>query len=148
MTNSKSKDYKKVSPFVQGGVVIGLILIFNVMTLITGVGEDSFFNPTTYWINTIAFILVYSIFNTVLSLFAEDQNKYIGLSIITFIGVCAIGGLLAYAFSGLSIDEAGSFRWLYTVFAMGYILFLGIVRSMKWIVLLAQKEDKRLRGEE
>lgn len=148
MPNNDQLNYEKATPFIQGGVILGLILIFDLFTLIGGVGEGSFFSPTIFWVNTIAFILVYSLFNSVLSLAAKDQNKYFGQSIATFVAICAIGGLMAYGFSGLTIDEAGSFRWLYTVFGMGYILFLGIVRTMKWIVELAQREDKRLRGEE
>ena len=54
---------------------------------------------------------------------------------------------MSWAFSGLTIDEAGSFRWLYVVFTMGYIILLAIVRSMRRIVAMAQKQDKRLRGE-
>jgi hypothetical protein len=59
-----------------------------------------------------------------------------------------VGGLLAYLISGLSIDEAGSYKWILFIFTFCYILFLSIVRAMKKIVTIAQKQDKRLRGED
>lgn len=148
MRNKGSIDYSKFTPYKQGGVIIGLILLFDLLSMAGGVGPESFFKPNIYWINTIAFLLVYSIFNSILSLISADQNKYWGQSIATFIGVAVVGGILAYLFSGLTIDEAGSFRWLYMVFAMGYIIFLALVRTIRKIVQIAQKQDKRLRGEE
>jgi hypothetical protein len=148
MNDTSSIDYKKATPIKQGLVVIALILIFDLFSLAGGVGEDGFFKPSIFWINTIAFLLVYSLFNSILSLSSEDQNKYWGQSIATFAGICIIGGVLAYLFSGLTIDEAGSFRWLYMVFGMGYIIFLAMIRTIRKIVEIAQKQDKRLRGEE
>ncbi len=148
MNRNSNLDYKKFTPYKQGIVVLVLILIINLLTLAGGVGPDRFFQPNIFWINTIAFLLVYALFNSILSIVTEEQNKYWGSSIITFVAICVLGGLMAWLFSGLSIDEAGSFRWIYTVFAMGYIILLAIVRSMRKIVQIAQKQDKRLRGEE
>jgi len=48
----------------------------------------------------------------------------------------------------MSIYEAKSFRWIYIVFTFGYLLFLCILRAMRKIVHIAQKQDARLRGEE
>lgn len=148
MNASKQWDYKHASPFLQGGVILGLILLFNLFSLAGGTGENSLFKPNIYWINTIAFLLVYALFNSVLSAFAEDQNVYWGKSIGTFAAICVLGGLMAYGFSGLTIDEAGSFRWLYMVFAMGYIIFLAMIRTIRKIIKIAQKQDKGLRGEQ
>jgi hypothetical protein len=145
--NSKSFDYKQISPIKQGIVVIILILIFNLITMAGGVGPDSFFKPNIYWINNIALILVFALFNSILSIVTKDQNKYWGQSIFTFAFICIIGGLISWAFSGLTIDEAGSFRWIYVVFTMGYTILLAIVGSMRKIVSIAKKQDKRLRGE-
>ena len=65
-----------------------------------------------------------------------------------FIALLVGGGFLAYLVSGVTIDEAGSFRWLYVVLTMGYLIFLAIVQSMKRIVDIAIQQDKRLRNEE
>lgn len=46
------------------------------------------------------------------------------------------------------MDEAGSFRWLYIVFALTYLVFISIVNMMRKIMEIAKKQDARLRGEE
>ena len=70
MNTTKEKwDYKKATPFKQGLVILVLILIFNIISTAGTVGEKPLFQTNIFWINTIAFLLVYSIFNSVLSLF-------------------------------------------------------------------------------
>ena len=82
-----------------------------------------------------------------MSLKAASMNKYWSRSIMAFMGLLVVSGLLATVFSGLSIDEAGSFRWLFVVLTFGYLVFLSIVRLMKKIVDIAIEQDDRLRGE-
>ena len=62
--------------------------------------------------------------------------------------VAAVGGLLAHYISGLSMDEAGHFRWLYICFTFTFLVFLSIVNLMRKIVDIAKRQDARLRGEE
>ena len=100
------------------------------------------------WTIAAAFTLLFAVGNSVLSLGATDQNKYWGNSIMTYMVVVLLGGFMAYLFSGLSIYEAKSFRWIYIVFTFGYLLFLCIIRAMRKIVQIAQEQDARLRGEE
>ena len=105
-------------------------------------------DPISPWIITTAMVLFFSLFNSILSLKAESMNKYWGRSIIGFMVLLVLSAVIARLFSGLSMDEAGSFRWLFLVLTMGYLIFLAIVRTMKRIVQIAIKQDKRLRNEE
>ena len=100
------------------------------------------------WTVSAAFTLLFGVINSVLSLGAKDQNKYWGSSITAYMGVLVVGGLIAWLFSGQTIHEAKSFRWIYIVFTFGYLLFLSVVRAMRKIVQIAQEQDARLRGEE
>lgn len=100
------------------------------------------------WTVAAAFTLLFGVINSVLSLAATDQNKYFGTSILSYMGVLVVGGLIAWLISGQSIYEAKSFRWIYIVFTFGYLLFLCMVRAMRKIVKIAQDQDARLRGEE
>jgi hypothetical protein len=59
-----------------------------------------------------------------------------------------IGGGMAWGFSGVALQEAGSISWILFVFSFGYLVFLSIVNLMRFVVELAQKQDKGLRGEE
>ena len=65
---------------------------------------------------------------------------YIGLLAFTY-GWC-------YMLTGKQIDDVGSFRWLWMVLSMVYIVFFVIARSMKRIIDIANEQDKKLRGEE
>lgn len=105
-------------------------------------------NPRLFWEVAATGLLFYAVMNSVLSIAFEDQNFYWLYSIIGFAGLLVSCGGLAFLCSGITIDEAGSFRWIFLVFTMGYIILLAIVRTMKKIITIAQREDKRLRGEE
>ena len=137
---------KDISPYKQGLIILISTLFFHLMIL-TVASTDSFLSRT-YWTVSIAMVLVYALFNSIISLSTKDQNSYYLKSIITYVLLCISGGFLAYLFSKKNIDEAGPYRWMYIVFTMVYILILVIIRTMRVIVTLAQKKDKRMRGED
>lgn len=132
-----------LSPYKQGLVCAAIVLLFHAFAYIISPEKG-----TTFWVNAIAILLFYALFNSVLSIASKDMNQYWFKSIITYVALCLFGGLTAWMITGVSIDDAGSFRWLYMVFTLGYIIFLSLVRAMRKIVLMAQKQDKRLRGED
>ena len=146
--SSDSLFAKEVNPFKQAGVVyigsVVFMLLFWIMSLL-GIMEYEQHLP---WTMSAAALLFYALFNSVLSLSFKDQNYYWGRSIIAFMALMVIGGLTSYLISGQSIGEAKTFRWLYIVFTIGYLAFLSIVRLMRKVVQIAQRQDKRLRGEE
>ena len=125
---------------IVGVVITGFEKLGNVIGLMTS-------DPNSPWIVFTSFILFFSIANSLMSLKAASMNKYWSRSIMAFMGLLVVSGLLATVFSGLSIDEAGSFRWLFVVLTFGYLVFLSIVRLMKKIVDIAIEQDDRLRGE-
>ena len=123
-----------------GVLIVGFEWLGNVIGLM-----DS--DSNSPWIVFTSFVLFFSIANSLMSLKAENMNRYWSRSIIAFMGLLVLSGLFATLFSGLSIDEAGSFRWLFVVLTFGYLVFLSIVRLMKKIVDIAIEQDDRLRGE-
>ena len=80
-------------------------------------------------------------FNSVFSLSAENMLKYWGRSIYSYLGLAFASGVAAYFFSAMSIDEAGSYRWIYIVLTIGYLVFLGMMAFMRQIVEFAQREE-------
>ncbi len=146
--SSKSLFSREIDPFVQASVVFGgsifFILVFKIMHWL-GISEYESYIP---WTMSAAALLFYGLFNTVLSLSYKNQIKYWFRSIPAYLALMIIGGLVSYLLSGLSINEAMTFRWLYIVFTIGYLAFISIVIFMRKVVLLAQKQDKKLRGEE
>jgi len=147
MQNKSILEYN-ISPLLQAGVILGLVVLFilgSKLVAMTGIIE---IDKGTPWLIACSLTLFYVLFNSVYSLSAEDQNKYWGLSILGYVIITVGGGLLAFLFSGVQMDVVGSYKFIYLIFTMGYILLLVIMRSMRRIVFLAEREDKRLRGED
>lgn len=149
MVNSNKSIFEyNISPFVQAGAVLATILVFIIFTFIFGKLGIADTDEGTPYLVACSMTFFFAIGNSVLSLSADDQNTYWWQSILSYVIIVVIGGTIAYLFSGVSMDEVGSYKWLYVVFTFGHILFLTIVRSMRRIVTLAKKQDKRLRGED
>lgn len=93
------------------------------------------------WTITAAFVLFFSVGNALISILASDTEKYWSRSILSFVGLAVLAGLMAYLFSSMGINEAGSYRWIYIVLTIGYLVFLSIIGFMKKIVEFAQREE-------
>jgi len=136
-----------LSPIRQAVIIIiampVMILLFWLPASIGIFQIDTYFP----WTVVAALTLLFGIGNSVLSLSSHDQNHYWGRSIISYMVVVIAGITIAWLFTGQNIYEAKSFRWIYIVFTFCYLLFLSMVRAMRKIVSIAQKQDAALRGE-
>ena len=149
MVNSNKSIFEyKVSPFLQAGVVLACIFVFILITVAFGSVGIVETDEGTPWLIACSMTFFFAIGNSVLSLAADDQNTYWWQSILSYVLLALIGGSMAYLFSGVSVGEVDSYKWLYVVFTFGHILFLAIVRTLKRIVIMAKKQDSRLRGED
>ena len=129
------------NPFFQAGLILALNFAITLLGQAAGgVGVSSSVERFP-WLSTASFLLLFAIFNSIISLLEEDNNKYWGRSITSFMLVALIGGFMAYLFSGLSIWEAGSYSWIFIVVSIGYLVFSGMVMMMKNIVAFAQREE-------
>jgi predicted benzoate:H+ symporter BenE len=90
-----------------------------------------------------SFLLIFGVFNALVFLSVQQAGKYWSQSIFSYAGFALLGGLCAMFFSGVSLSEAGSFRWIYLVITFSYLIFLSIGGFMKAIVHVAQKADTR-----
>ena len=133
--------YKAYNPVMQAALVFAagfVVMIFSKLLSWTGIFEISQKFP---WMTAAAFIFFFAIFNSITSLSAKDLNNYWLWSMGSFAVLAIVSGLEAYLFSSLSINEAGSYRWIFTVLTFGYLVFLSILGFMKRIVEFAEKED-------
>ena len=145
---SKSLFSKEIDPFRQAIYIFGICVFFTFFSKLLDSLSIMPYEAHTPWSMSAAGLMLFAIFNSVLSLSYKNQTKYWLRSSLAFIALLLVGGLFAYLISGLSISEAKSFKWIYLLFTIGYLSFLSIVRMMKKIVQIAQKQDRRLRGEE
>ncbi|HMQ07992.1 MAG TPA: hypothetical protein PKC30_11865 [Saprospiraceae bacterium] len=148
LEEDKSIYAKSISPMLQAGVIYVLMLIFNIFSYFASFTDLFMIKQGAPWVIFSSFLLFYALINSILSIAARDRNKYWLYSILSYAGLGLAGGTTAWLISGLTMDEAGTYRWILFIFTFGYVLLLSIVRAMRKIVTMAQKQDKRLRGEE
>lgn len=138
---------KEIHPTYQAGVAI----VLNVLAVfILNSTIDVSANPADgiiLWEISFSILLGFMLFNSVFSIPYNNRMQYFRDSIFCFMAVAGVGGVLAHYLSGLSMDEAGHFRWLYIVFTFTYLIFISIVNLMRKIVDIAKRQDARLRGE-
>lgn len=136
------------SPIYQAAGTLALMIIFTGMNSLFSVTGMLDSDQNTPYVIVLGLILFFALFNSIFSLKSANVLRYFSQSIISYMGLLIAGFFFAYLVSSMSIDEAGSFRWLIVVMTLGYLIILVIVRLMKRIVQIALKQDKRLRGEE
>ncbi len=132
---------RRVDPMLQAAVVLGMVFIIDVFAVMVR-GTDTVGVSNRFpWLCAASFMLFFALFNAVLSASAENTAKYWGRSMYSFMGLALGAGLLAWAFSGLKISEAGSYQWIYLVVTVGYLVFLSLVGLIKNVVTFAQREE-------
>jgi thiol:disulfide interchange protein len=135
-------------PHYQAALVAGMILFFSLVDFMLPHNND-FFEPSAgAWIVATAMILCFIILNAVVALQIEPIIPYWSKSVIFYLALLAFSYAWCYLLTGRHMDEVGSFRWLWFVLTLVYMIFFMIARSMKRIVDLAIRQDKKLRGEE
>ncbi len=127
-------------PPVQALVAAGFLVIF---VLFGGVMRASGGEVSLLWGYQAAATasMLYGVGNALMSLSARNVGKYWSTSFLTYIVLTALGILAAWAYSGLWITEAGSYRWIYMVLTFGYLVLLSIVSMMRGIVHFAEREE-------
>jgi hypothetical protein len=146
--DNKSLLDVNIHPFRQALVVLGLAIVLMVLSKFMPVSPYSKTSHLMPWVAMCGSVLFYALANSVLGLSASSYPLYWMHSIIGFAGLLIVGGLIAWQMSGVGIYDAGSVSWIYVVFTLGYLVFLSIVNLIKFFVFLAERSDKRLRGEE
>lgn len=142
MEQTRDSFFDKVyNPILQAGLTYAGVLVMiagGAIVKATGLLPVS---PRFPWMCAAAFMLLFALFNSLFALATKDMGKYWGRSMYSFLGLAAIAGFTAYLTSSLTINEAGSFRWIYIVVTIGYLIFLGMVSLLRTIVDFAQKEE-------
>ena len=132
---------KAYNPITQAAVVLCLALIIMIGGKLMGASGVLEVSERFPWMTAAAFLLFFSMFNSIFSLSSKNMNTYWGRSIMSYAALVLIMGGLAYLFSSISINEAGSYRWIMIILTFGYLVFMSIVRFMKSIVEFAEKEE-------
>jgi len=129
-----------IHPYKQAAFGIGLCLIlmfFGAIMNSSGAGMPERFA----YMAAGATIMMFSIFNSILSVSAKNSMEYWGQSMTSYFALLVICTLIAWGVSGETIWEAGSFAWIFQVVTIGYLVFISLMNVMKNIVNFAMKEE-------
>ncbi len=134
---------RKLHPLKQAAFALVAMLLIDLIYKSFSEGSESGSNPKIYWEITAALILFFAMMNAVFTIAYEDLNYYWKFSIPSFALVLFGGCGLAFLFSGMTMNEAGTFKWILMIFSFGYLILMTMVRSMIKIIKMAQREDTR-----
>ncbi len=132
---------RKIDPLRQAAMFLVAAVLFMLITLLlnqTGWYEVDRLFP---WSIATAFLLLYAIFNSLMSLNSDSSAKYWGRSVYGFIGLAFANGLAAWLFSGIPLRQAQSYQWIYIVVTIGFLVFLSMINAIRKIVQFAEKEE-------
>ena len=132
---------KTYNPVLQAAIALGFALALMLVLQFVKWSGAAVIGNRNFWIIAGTAILAFALFNSILSLSTKDMNKYWVQSTASYAVLMVACGCLAYLFSSMTIKQAGSFRWIFMVLTFGYLLFLSMMRFMRKIVQIAQKED-------
>lgn len=141
MEKPSSLYYKAYNPAIQAAIIFAAGLIVTLGAKLVKYSGLIYVGDRFPWLCAGSFLLFFAIFNSISSLSAKDLNKYWSRSILAYLLLALFSGLSAWAFSQISIGEAGSYRWIFIVLTFGYLVFLSVIGFMKSIVEFAEKED-------
>jgi hypothetical protein len=137
-----------LKPHYQAALAAGLIIVFTLVDLVMPHNNTLFEVNAGTWIVATAMILSYVILNSVVAIRIEPVLPYFRNSIYCYFSLLAFAYGWSLLLTGKHIDDVGSFRWLWLVLTLVYMVFFTIARSIKQIMDFAIKQDKKLRGEE
>jgi hypothetical protein len=141
---------RAIHPFKQLGVIFAFFLVCTLIVFLLHASGAIEPKPIRFWEVAFTSVMVFIIFSSALSFSYPNRGQYFMYSIISFIILMIVTGILAAVISGQAIDigGGGSFRWMYMMFTFSYLVLLIIVNSMSKILEFVKKQDARLRGED
>ena len=137
-----------LKPLNQALLAAGLMIVFTLVDLVMPHDNVLFEEDAGTWIVTTAMIFCYVILNAVVAIRIEPILPYWRNAVFCYLGLMVFAYLWGWLLTGKHIDDVGSFRWLWLVLTLVYVVFFSIARSIKRIVDMAIRQDKKLRGEE
>jgi hypothetical protein len=118
------------------------VALFSFLMMIAGnIGGDANFP----WLASGACTLLFLVFNNAIGIFAENQFKYIQLSLYSFIVLITLLAFSAYLLSGESIfDNGGVNKTIFIILVMANFSLLGLCYMIRNIADFLQNRDEKM----
>ncbi len=140
-SSGESLFSKQVHPRIQAGLAFVGVLVFGGLGNMVGL-ENPKIASQFPWMIAAAFMLVFALFNSVFWIAAEKTGEYLSQSVVWYIILAVASGLFAYAASGITPNEAGSIKAIFIILTFGYVVFLAIMGTIKFLIQFLNKEQK------
>jgi hypothetical protein len=88
-----------------------------------------------------ASLFIFAMFGSMFIVKAKNVSKYIGRAIYCYLGLVVTTILISWLLTSKPIGEVGSYKWIYLVLTIGFMIFLGIMIFVRNIVEYAEKEE-------
>lgn len=134
---------KAHNPILQASLILGAALFIMLSGFIANSLNIADVSIGFYWQTISSFMLLYAIFNSIISFAAKDLNQYWLRSILAYVGIVAIGSGCAYLITGKTVNEVDSYRWIFFIITFGFLSFLSITGFIKRILQAVEAEEKR-----
>ncbi len=142
MSNQSESIFSKtINPVYQAGIALAGVVVISLVAKLVGLTGITEVPQRFPWMSAASFMLLFALFNSVFSLSSDNLMKYWGRSMYCFLGLAAAAAGVAYLLSSLTMSEAGSYRWIYIVVGIGYLVFLSMMAMLRKIVDFAQREE-------
>ena len=115
-----------------------MIMLFAFLLTVSGIYDQE---PLFAWSIAAAFLLLFALYNSLLSLNTDKPSQYWGQSVYSYIGLAFVMSMAAWLFSGISLSNAGSYKFIYLVVTIGFMVISSMVNFMKKIVQFAEREE-------
>ncbi len=118
---------------------VGYTIVCIVKWLIDRYGGSQ--KPEFFWLTGAAFLFVFITFTCLYYIGTRENMRYWKQSLIAYSGLLIWIIVGSRIFSGIPIDQAASFRWIYAVLTFSFFIFLGITSVVKYLIGIAEKDD-------
>lgn len=128
-------------PYILAGILFLSALAMMLLALAVSAAHIMAMDPLFPWLVATSMLLLFAVSCSLLSLRADTFAKYWGLSVYSYVGLAFMNGTAARFVSGIPIAEAGTYKWIFIVVTIGFLVFLSLVNAVRGIVQFAEREE-------
>lgn len=121
----------RISPVRLAAILLVSALVVSVIQ--NASSEDEAVNLFPY-LMTCSVTLLYAVFTSVSLVTISDIKCHWGQAMIGFVLLLLLGIAGAYIISGVFVIEAASYYTIYSVVTIGYLVFLSIMRGVRFVI--------------
>jgi hypothetical protein len=133
---------RTMTPFVLAGLIYLAALFTMLMEKAAESGGLLTYDAERTWTIATSLLLLFAVFVSILLLRTTGKvSRFWNQSMIAFVSLAIVTNFTAQAFSGKPVGEVGSFKFLYLVVTIGFLVFISIVNLTRKIVEFAEKEE-------